>query len=49
MDLTGAEVIRRDGKNTQNYTNKLFMTQITTMVRSLTQSQASWSVKSSGL
>ena len=32
MDLTEAEV-RRGGKNTQkNYTNKIFMIQITTMV-----------------
>ena len=33
MDLTEAEdIIRRGGKNTQNYTKKIFMTQITTMV-----------------
>ena len=32
MDLTEAEMLRRDGKNTQNYTEKIFMTQITTMV-----------------
>ena len=32
MDLTEAEDIKRDGKNTQNYTKKIFMTQITTMV-----------------
>ena len=32
-DLTEAEDIRRGGKNTQkNYTKKIFMTQITTMV-----------------
>ena len=31
--LTEAENIRRGGKNTQkNYTKKIFMTQITTMV-----------------
>ena len=36
MDLTEAEMLRRDGKNTQNYTEKIFMTQITTMVWSLT-------------
>ena len=28
MDLTEAENIRRGGKNTQNYTKKIFMTQI---------------------
>ena len=28
MDLTKAEDIRRDGKNTQNYTKKIFMTQM---------------------
>ena len=33
MDLTEAEVLKRGGKNTQkNYTKKIFMTQITTMV-----------------
>ena len=33
MDLTEAEDIRRGDKNTQkNYTKKIFMTQITTMV-----------------
>ena len=33
MDLTEAKDIRRDGKNTQkNYTKKIFMTQIATMV-----------------
>ena len=32
MDLTEAEDIRRDGKNTQNCTKKIFMTQIITMV-----------------
>ena len=30
MDLTEAEILRRDGKYTQkNYTKKIFMTQIT--------------------
>ena len=44
-----ATSIRRSGKNTQkDYTKKILMTQITTMVWSLTQNQASWSVKSSG-
>ena len=33
MDLTEAEILRRGGKNTQkNYTKKIFMTKITTMV-----------------
>ena len=33
VDLTEAEILRRGGKNTQNnYTKKIFMTQITTMV-----------------
>jgi len=37
MDLTEAEILRRGGKNTQkNYTKKIFMTQIITMVWSLT-------------
>ena len=40
--------LRRGGKNTQNYTKKVLMTQISTMVWSLTYSQTSDSVKSSG-
>ena len=37
MDLTESEDIKKSGNNTQkNYTNKIFMTQIITMVCSLT-------------
>ena len=33
MDLIETEILRSDGKNTQeNYTKKILMTQITTMV-----------------
>ena len=32
MDLIEAEDIKKGGKNTQNYTKKIFMTQINTMV-----------------
>ena len=33
IELTEADILRRGGKNTQrNYTKKIFMTQITTMV-----------------
>ena len=33
MDLKKQKILRRDGKNTQkNYTKKIFMTQIITMV-----------------
>ena len=33
MDLTEAEILRRGGKNTQkDYTEKIFMNQVTTMV-----------------
>ena len=32
MDLTEAENIKKRCKNTQNYTKKILMTQITTMV-----------------
>ena len=32
MDLTEAEILRRGGKNTQNYTKKILMTLIITMV-----------------
>ena len=36
MDLTEAEILRRGDKNTRkNYTKKIFMTQITTVVLSL--------------
>ena len=48
-DLTEQKILRRGGKNTQkNYTKKFLMTQITTMMWSLTLNQSSWSVKSSG-
>ena len=37
MDLTEAEILRRGGKITKkNYTKNIFMTQITTVVWSLT-------------
>ena len=49
MDLTEAEDIKRGVKNTQrNYTKKIFMTEIITMVSSLTKSQTFWNEKSSG-
>ena len=32
MDLTEVEGLKRGGKNTQDYTKKFFMIQITTMV-----------------
>ena len=32
VDLTEAEILRRGGKNTQNYTKKIFPTQIITMM-----------------
>ena len=40
-DLTETEEIKRGSKNTQNYTQKFLMTQITMMVWSLTWSQTS--------
>ena len=50
MDLTEAEDIKKRWQEytEQLYTKKIFMTQITMMVWSLTQSQRSWSPKSSG-
>ena len=37
MDITEAEILRRGGKNTQkDYTEKIFMIHITTVVVSLT-------------
>ena len=48
-ELVDREDKRRDGKNAQkNCTKKILMTQITTMLWSLTQNQTFWSVKSSG-
>ena len=32
IDLTETEILKRDGKNTQNYTKKIFTTQIIRMV-----------------
>ena len=32
MDLKKQKILRRGGKNTKNYTKKILMTQITTMV-----------------
>ena len=32
IDVTEAEDIKRGGKNTQNYTKKVLMTQVTLMV-----------------
>ena len=32
MDLTKQKILRRGGKNTQNCTKRIFMTQITMMV-----------------
>ena len=37
VDLTEAKRLRRGGKNTQNYSKKVLMTQITTVVWSLTK------------
>ena len=49
-DLTEAEEIKRDQKNTQkNSTKKVLMAQITMMMWLLTYSQTSYSLKSSGL
>ena len=49
MDLTEAEDIKKRWQEyTEEYSKKIFMTQITTMVWSLTKSQTSWNVKSSG-
>ena len=49
MDLQRQKILRRGGKNTQkNCAKKIFMTKITTMVCSLTESQTSCSPKSSG-
>ena len=41
-ELTEAEDIKKKCKNAQNYTKKNLMTQMTTVVWSLTWSQTSW-------
>ena len=49
LDLTEAENIKKRWQEYRKTIQKnIFMTQITTKVCSLTQSQTSWSVKSSG-
>ena len=49
MDLKKQKILRRGSKNTQkNYSKKVLIILITTMVWSLPYSQTSWSVKSSG-
>ena len=48
MDLTEAEDIKKRWQEYTELYKKIFMTQITIMVWSLTQSQTSWNVKSSG-
>ena len=49
MELTEAEDIKRRWQEyTEELYKKIFMTQVTMMVWSHTQSQTSWNVKSSG-
>ena len=49
MDLTEAEDIKKTWQEyTEELYKKIFMTQTTTMVWSLTYNQASWNKKSSG-
>ena len=36
LDQQKQKILRRGGKNTQNYTKKILMTQIITIVQSLT-------------
>jgi len=48
MDLTEVEYIKRWQKYTEELYNKIFTTQILTMLWSLIQSWASWNMKSSG-
>ena len=45
--LTEAEEIKKR-RQEKNYMKKILMTQIATMLLSLTKSQTSWSVRSSG-
>ena len=48
MDLKEAEDIKKRWQEYTELYKKIFMTQITIMVWSLTQSQTFWNVKSSG-
>ena len=48
-DLTEAEEIKKRWHEYTEEKKKLLMTQLTTMMWSLTQNQTSWGVKSSGL
>ena len=49
MDLAEAEDIKKRWQEyTEDYTKKIIMTQIITIVCSLAWSQTSWNVKSSG-
>ena len=47
-DLTEAEEIKKWQESIEDYTKKVLMTWMNTIVWSLTQSQTSWSVESSG-
>ena len=46
-DLTETEELKSGKKTQKNYTQKVLVTRITTMVWSLTKSQTPWNVKSS--
>ena len=49
IDLTEAEILRRGGKNTQNYTKKIFMTQIITMAHlepNILECEVKWALRS---
>ena len=48
MDLTEAEYTKKRWQEYTELYKKILMTQITTMVWSLTKSQKTWSVKSGG-
>jgi len=48
VDLTEEDIKKRCKNTQENYTKKIFVTQITTMVWSLTYSQTFWNAKSSG-
>ena len=46
-DLTETEELKSGKKTQKNYTQKVLVTRITTMVWSLTRGQTPWNVKSS--
>ena len=39
------KILRRDGKNTQNYTKKIFMTQVTHLEPDILECEVKWALE----